>query len=101
MFKTGDLVYIPQSVHRFLRNSLDDELKLDYYKSLSITKKPMLGVFKQFTNAGECVVAFPDGTWMINLKDIYHFDEEKSDRINSNRESTRNRLSSKENLYQS
>ena len=101
MFKTGDLVYVPQAVHRFMKNSLNDELKLDYYKSLSITEKPMLGVFKQFTEGGECVVAFPDGTWMISLKDIYHHDEEKSDRINSNRERVRNRLSPKENLYQS
>jgi len=99
MFKTGDLVYVPQSVHRFVKNSLDDELKLDYYKYLSITKKPMLGVFKQFAESGECVVAFSDGTWMINLKDIYHHNEEKSDRINSNRESIRNRLPAKENLH--
>jgi len=98
VFKIGDLVYIPQSVHRFMRNSLEDDLRLDYYKSLSITKKPMLGVFRQLTNSGECLVAFPDGTWMINLKDIYHYDEEKSDRIDSNRENIGNRLLSKENL---
>jgi hypothetical protein len=101
MFKTGDLVYVPQAVHRFMKNSLNDKLKLDYYKSLSITEKPMLGIFKQFTASGECVVAFSDGSWMINLKDIYHHDEEKSDRINSNRKGIRNRLSAKENLYQS
>ena len=99
MFKTGDLVYVPQSVHRFVKNSLNDELKLDYYKSLSITKKPMLGIFKQFSEGGECVVTFADGAWMISLKDIYHHDEEKIDRINSNRASASNRLSTKENLH--
>jgi len=99
MFKTGDLVYVPQAVHRFMKDPSTDKLKIDYYKSLSITNKPMLGIFKQSSGSGECFVAFSDGTWMISLKDIYHHNEEKSDRIDSNRENVRNRLPAKENLH--
>ena len=92
MFKTGDLVFIPQSCHRFVKSEITKEQSLDYYKSLSITTRPMLGVFRELVGENDCLVAFPDGTWMINLRDIYHHNEEKSDRIDSNRKIARNRL---------
>ena len=70
--KTGDLVHIPSEVYRFRSSSM----QLDFFSAIDKTHEPMIGLFKRHLDNGQCVVAFSDGEWSLQLRYVYQIKEE-------------------------
>ena len=83
LISVGSLVWLPASSRRWVWNE-NAQLAL-FPEITSITKIPMIGVVKGYTNAGDCEVLLPDGVWQVQLRDLKEYYGEKDDRISSNK----------------
>ena len=67
LFNTGALIWIPSDTRRWLNDK--EQLQI-FPNMLSVTKVPMLGIFKGYTWSGECEVLCADGVWSFDQGDI-------------------------------
>jgi hypothetical protein len=87
LFRPGSLVWLPAQAKRFRWES---NLQLEIFpKDYSITKIPLIGILKGYTNRGDCEVLFRDGIWDVEAKDLSTYvdtlgQRERNDRINTN-----------------
>ena len=65
--KMGDLVHVPSEVYRFKKA----ELQLDFFSAIKKTKVPMIGLFREYLDNGQCLVTFNDGDWVIPIRFTY------------------------------
>ena len=61
LFKSGALVWLPSNSRRFRWGEGVRQLSL-FPQDYSITKVPLIGVLKGYTDRGDCEVLFQDGT---------------------------------------
>jgi len=59
-------------------------------KKYSITKIPLIGVLKGYTDRGDCEVLFQDGIWNVETRDLSSYENtpeqrRRNDRISSNK----------------
>ncbi len=74
LFNTGTLIWIPSNTKRWV----NDKEQLQIFPTIqSITKVPMLGVFKGYTWSGECEVLCPDGIWSFDQGDLKIYNSTK------------------------
>tara|TARA_B100000131_G_scaffold308394_1_gene337690 strand:- start:889 stop:1176 length:288 start_codon:yes stop_codon:yes gene_type:complete len=86
LFKPGALVWLPAETKRF---RWSDDLQLELFpKEYSITKIPLIGVLKGYTDRGDCEVLFQDGIWNIESKDVKDYEDSPSQRRRNDRVST-------------
>lgn len=71
--KTGDLVHIPSEVYRFKKASL----QLDFFSAIKKTEVPMVGLFRNYLDNGQCIVTFNDGDWTLPTRFVYRMQGEK------------------------
>ena len=76
LFSKGALLWIPSQTKRWASDG--DQLKL-FPSTMSITKVPMLGVFKTYTWSGDVEVLCPDGVWVISNSDAKLYLNKKSE----------------------
>ncbi len=87
LFKPGSLVWLPANAKRY---KWSDDLQLELFpKEYSITKIPLIGVLKGYTDRGDCEVLFQDGIWDVETKDLSSYEDSpqqrrRDDRINTN-----------------
>lgn len=67
LFNTGALIWIPSDTKRWINDK--EQLQI-FPHTTSITKVPMLGIFKGYTWSGECEVLCPDGVWSFAQDDL-------------------------------
>lgn len=67
LYNIGALIWIPSSTRRWVNDK--EQLQI-FPNMLSVTKTPMLGIFKGYTWSGECEVLCPDGVWNFDQQDI-------------------------------
>ena len=79
MFSIGALIWIPQSTRRWVNDK--EQLQI-FPNMLSVTREPMLGIFKGYTWSGECEVLCPDGLWSFDQKDIKAYITKKPKEVN-------------------
>ena len=73
LFSPGTLVWLPAQSKRY---KWSDDLQLELFpKEYSITKIPLIGVLKGYTDRGDCEVLFQDGIWNIDQKDIKSYED--------------------------
>lgn len=65
--KTGDLVHIPSEVYRFKKA----DMQLDFFSAIKKTEQPMVGLFREYLDNGQCLVSFSDGDWTIPIRFVY------------------------------
>lgn len=68
IFNAGALIWIPSHTKRWLDND-GDQLKI-FPHTLSVTKRPMLGIFKCYNFNGNAEVLCPDGIWSFEKDDL-------------------------------
>tara|TARA_B100000131_G_C17875029_1_gene515855 strand:- start:248 stop:535 length:288 start_codon:yes stop_codon:yes gene_type:complete len=88
LFRPGALVWLPANTKRF-KWGTDVQLEL-FPEEYSITKIPLIGVLKGYSNRGDCEVLFPDGLWDVEPKELYSYEDSphqrrKNDRISTNK----------------
>lgn len=69
--KMGDLVHIPSEVYRFKKA----EMQLDFFSAIKKTEVPMVGLFREHLDNGQCLVTFNDGDWTLPIRFVYHMKE--------------------------
>jgi len=69
--KTGDLVHVPSEVYRFKKA----ELQLDFFSAIKKTREPMIGLFREHLDNGQCLITFNDGEWVIPARFVYKIKE--------------------------
>ena len=67
MFVKGALLWIPQNTRRWVEDPNQIQL---FPHTLSVTRQPMLGVFKGYNFSGTCEVLCPDGVWSFEQNDV-------------------------------
>jgi hypothetical protein len=70
MFATGALIWIPSNTRRWVNDK--EQLQI-FPTSLSMTKVPMLGIFKGYSWNGECEVLCADGVWSFEQGDLKRY----------------------------
>ena len=71
--KTGDLVHIPSEVYRFKKA----DMQLDFFSSIKKTEEPMVGLFREYLDNGQCLIALSDGDWTIPIRFVYEIKGEQ------------------------
>ena len=88
LFSPGALVWLPASAKR-VRWSSDLQLEL-FPKEYSLTKVPLIGVLKGYTDRGQAEVLFQDGIWDVEPNDLFDYNTDKQrryhDRVSTNQE---------------
>ena len=84
LISIGSLVWLPADSKRWVWDRSKGQLSL-FPEVASITKIPMIGVLKGYTNAGDCEVLLPDGVWEVQIRDLYEYSGDKDDRVNTNK----------------
>ena len=88
LFSPGALVWLPAETKRF---QWENNLQLELFpKKYSITKIPLIGVLKGYTDRGDCEVLFQDGIWNVETKDLSSYEDtpnqrRRNDRANTNK----------------
>ena len=88
LFSPGTLVWLPAETKRF---QWENNLQLELFpKKYSITKIPLIGVLKGYTDRGDCEVLFQDGIWNVETRDLSSYENtpeqrRRNDRISSNK----------------
>ena len=77
LYNIGALIWIPSDTKRWINDT--EQLKI-FPSSYSITKMPMLGIFKGYTWSGECEVLCPDGIWAFEQSDIRAYTHKRNQR---------------------
>ena len=67
LFNTGALIWIPSETRRWINDK--EQLQI-FPQTQSVTRVPMLGIFKGYTWSGECEILCPDGIWSFDQGDI-------------------------------
>jgi hypothetical protein len=71
--KMGDLVHIPSEVYRFKKAAL----QLDFFSAIKKTEVPMVGLFREYLDNGQCLVTFNDGDWTLPTRHVYQMKGEE------------------------
>ena len=79
--KMGDLVHVPSGSYRML---CADEEEGNGQRSIpfhiSLTTKPIIGIYKEIHSETQCVVVFHDGEYILDKNTVYLKNGEKNDR---------------------
>ena len=87
LFKSGALVWLPSNSRRFRWGEGVRQLSL-FPQDYSITKVPLIGVLKGYTDRGDCEVLFQDGIWEVESKDLSSYEDTPQQRRRNDRIST-------------
>jgi len=75
LYNIGALIWIPSSTKRWVNDK--EQLQI-FPQHLSVTRIPMLGIFKGYTWGGDCEVLCPDGVWSFDQGDIKPYSNKRS-----------------------
>ncbi len=86
LFSPGSLVWLPASSKRY---RWSDNLQLEIFpKECSVTKIPLIGVMKGYSDRGDCEVLFQDGIWDVEIRDLSSYEDSPDQRRRNDRVST-------------
>tara|TARA_A100001515_G_scaffold145043_1_gene151520 strand:+ start:3694 stop:3858 length:165 start_codon:yes stop_codon:yes gene_type:complete len=46
-------------------------MQLDFFSAIKKTEQPMVGLFREYLDNGQCLVSFSDGDWTIPIRFVY------------------------------
>jgi hypothetical protein len=69
--KLGDLVHIPSGSYRILYTKEEQEEQQHIPFHISLTTKPIIGVYKKECSETQCVVVFHDGEFVLDKTTVY------------------------------
>ena len=85
LFRPGALVWLPANTRRY---KWSDSLQLELFpKEYSITKVPLIGVLKGYTDRGDCEVLFQDGLWDVEPNNLSSYENTPEQRRRNDRAS--------------
>ena len=79
--KMGDLVHVPSGSYRMLCDNDEGEggqRSIPFH--ISLTTKPIIGIYKEIHSETQCVVVFHDGEYILDKNTVYLKNGEKNDR---------------------